>query len=214
MKLGHPNNATTANQSDFELTAPPMEAVFDMIDRAKIRRRSVEMDAPACDRNLIVKILVAALALERESYRRRGRYQHRGKLGDLGIDLLRVLTNLGRKHGRIFPSYETLAYALRKNPETVVEAMKRLIAAGFVTKHRRSKKIGTPQGERRVQDSNAYELHMPGQESATSAPLIARASGSENPSVPERSGQDSKTKPCPERWWLADPLEMGNGSTY
>ena len=38
----------------------------------------------------------------------------------------------------------------------------RLIDEGFVTRHRRSKLVRTPQGERRVQDPNAYEVHMPG----------------------------------------------------
>jgi hypothetical protein len=195
-----------------------METVFALIDRAKIRRRSVEMDAPAVDANLFCKVMLCAIALERESYKRRTRYQHRGKIGDVGLSLLRVLMSLGRKHGRLFPSYETLAYALRKNPETVVEAMKRLIDAGLVTKHRRSKRIGTPQGERRVQDSNAYEIHLPGRESASSAPLIALASGSENPSVPLREAAQDQPEhlaaPSDGRFWLADPLKMGNGSIY
>jgi hypothetical protein len=38
-----------------------------------------------------------------------------------------------------------------------------LVHEGFVTRHRRSKLIRTPQGERRVQDSNAYEVHLPGE---------------------------------------------------
>ena len=104
-------------------------------------------------------------------------------LGDLSIALLLALLNFGRKYGRIFPDYDTLAAMLRKNPETVVEAMKRLIQHGFVTKHRRSKLIGTPQGQRRVQDSNAYEIHEPNAGLAV-VPLVAdkvTASGSDNP---------------------------------
>jgi hypothetical protein len=102
---------------------------------------------------------VKALAMERETYKRRAKYQRRGVLGDLGIALLQLLLNLGRKYGKIFQDYGTLAVLLRKDPEAVVEAMKRLIAHGFVTKHRRSKLIGTPQGQRRVQDSNARGPH-------------------------------------------------------
>jgi len=52
-------------------------------------------------------------------------------LGDLGIALLVALMNFGRKYGRIFPEYDTLATMLRKNLETIVEAMKRLITHGF-----------------------------------------------------------------------------------
>ena len=45
--------------------------------------------------------------------------------------------------------------------------------------------IGTPQGDRRVQDSNAYEVHMPNAGLAV-VPLVAdkvAASGSDNPDV-------------------------------
>lgn len=66
-----------------------------------------------------------------------------------------------------------LAQMLRKDPETIVEAMKRLIQHGFVTKHRRSKMIKTANGDRRVQDSNAYEVHLP-TEGLASVPVVAR----------------------------------------
>jgi hypothetical protein len=153
--------------------------------------------------------------LERESYKRRARNQHRGVLGDLGIALLVALMNFGRKYGRIFPEYDTLATMLRKNLETIVEAMKRLITHGFVTKHRRSKMIGTPQGDRRVQDSNAYEVHMPDAGLAT-VPIVA--SGSDNPSVSHLNQPDSKCAVAQrheeERWWLAEPWRMADGSVY
>jgi hypothetical protein len=180
------------------------------------------MAAPECriDRNLFSRLLVAALAMERESYKRRAKYQHRGVLGDLGIALLVALMNFGRKYGRIFPDYDILGAMLRKDPETVIEAMKRLITHGFVTKHRRSKLICTPQGERRVQDSNAYEVHMPDAGLAT-VPLVADrvvASGSDNPSVsslqnPDRD-ENLARSPKDERFWLAEPWRMANGSVY
>ena len=104
---------------------------------------------------------------------------------------------------------------LRKTPETIVEAMKRLITHGFVTKHRRSKLIGTPQGDRRVQDSNAYEVHMPGHGLAV---LMDRASGSDNPGVSvSRPGIKNATiaqRPEDGRWWMADPWRMADGSVY
>src|SRR4029077_1220546 len=105
---------------------------------------------------------VKALAMERETYKRRAKYQRRGVLGDLGIALLQLLLNLGRKYGKIFQDYGTLAVLLRKDPETSVAAMRRFIAHGFVTKHRRSKLIGTLQGQRRVQIPT-HEVHMPEQ---------------------------------------------------
>src|SRR6516225_6225511 len=179
----------------YEATPMEMAAQFAAISRAQVRRRSYEMDAPAVtiDRNLAVRIIVMARAMERESYRHRARYQHRGVLGDLSLALLELLLNFGRKYGRIFPDYDTLAALLRKSPETVVEAMKRLITHGFVTKHRRSKLIGTPQGDRRVQDSNAYEVHMP-ETGLAVVPVVARASGSDNSGVSELQARDQNAK--------------------
>src|SRR6516225_3388093 len=202
----------------YEATPMEMAAQFAAISRAQVRRRSYEMDAPAVtiDRNLAVRIIVMARAMERESYRHRARYQHRGVLGDLSLALLELLLNFGRKYGRIFPDYDTLAALLRKSPETVVEAMKRLIGCGFVTKHRRSKLIGTPQGQRRVQDSNCYEVHMPNAGLAT-VPIVA-ASGSDNSGVSVSTARVDNANlaqpPKEERWWLAEPYRMADGSVY
>ena len=202
----------------YEATPMEMAAQFAAISRAQVRRRSYEMDAPDCriDRNLAVRIIVMARAMERESYKHRARYQHRGVLGDLCLALLELLLNFGRKYGRIFPDYDTLAALLRKSPETVVEAMKRLIGCGFVTKHRRSKLIGTPQGQRRVQDSNCYEVHMPSAGLAT-VPIVA-ASGSDNSGVSVSTARVDNANlaqpPKEERWWLAEPYRMADGSVY
>jgi DNA-binding MarR family transcriptional regulator len=154
---------------------------------------------------------VKALAMERETYKRRAKYQRRGVLGDLGIALLQLLLNLGRKYGKIFQDYGTLAVLLRKDPEAVVEAMKRLIAHGFVTKHRRSKLIGTPQGQRRVQDSNAYEVHMPEQGLAALPLVAAQPSGSEKPVVSVLQDRGDQKA---DRFWLAEPWRMADGSYY
>jgi hypothetical protein len=203
----------------YEATPVEMAAQFAAISRAQVRRRSYEMDAPAVtiDRNEAVRIIVRARAMERESYKHRARYQHRGVLGDLGLALLELLLNFGRKYGRIYPDYDTLAALMRKHPETIVEAMKRLIRCGFVTKHRRSKLIGTPQGDRRVQDSNAYEVHMPEAGLAT-LPLVARASGSDSSGVSvSTAGDQNETmaqRPDGARWWMAEPYRMADGSVY
>ena len=201
----------------YEATPMELAAQFAAISRAQVRRRSYEMAAPDCriDRNLAAKIIVRAYAMERASYKHRARYQHRGVLGDLSIALLAALMNFGRKYGRIFPDYDTLAAMLRKNPETIVSAMKRLITHGFVTKHRRSKLIGTPQGQRRVQDSNAYEVHMPGQGLALLPVIAARASGSDNPGVSDlQTGSTNANLAQPHRWWLEPPWQMADGSVY
>jgi hypothetical protein len=206
----------------YQATPMEMAAQFAAISRTQVHRRSYEMAAPDCrlDRNLFARIMVRALSLERASYKSRARYQHRGVLGDLSIALLAALLNFGRKYGRIFPDYATLAAMLRKSPETVIEAMKRLIRHGFVTRHRRSKLIGTPQGERRVQDSNAYEVHEPNAGLA-SVPVVAdkvAASGSDNPAVSDLQHRDRHENlagpPKEDRFWLAEPWRMANGSVY
>jgi hypothetical protein len=209
----------TALPGTYEISPMELAAQFAAISRAQVRRRSYEMDAPECriDRNLAIRIIVMARTMERESYKHRARYQHRGALGDLSLALLELLLNFGRKYGRIFPDYETLAALLRKSPETIVEAMKRLINCGLVTKHRRSKLIGTPQGQRRVQDSNAYEVHMPDKGLAM-VPIVARASGSDSSGVSvstvhvdnEKLAQSLKD----DRWWLPAPHRMADGSVY
>ena len=208
--------------------ASPMElaAEFAAISRAQIRRRSYEMDAPECriDRNEATRIIVRAHAMERESWKHRKRYQHRGVLGDVSIALLWLLLSFSRKHGRIFPDYETLAALLRKDKGTVIEAMKRLIGdpgrprSGFVTKHRRSKLIGTPQGQRRVQDSNCYEVHMPGEGLAMLPLVVAKASGLEKSDVsvstPQVDNANLAQRPEEDRWWMAEPYRMADGSLY
>jgi hypothetical protein len=204
----------------YEATPMELAAQFAIIDRGQIHRRSYEMDAPACriDRNLAARIIVRAHAMERESYKRRARYQRRGALGDLSIALLWALMNWARKYGRIYPCYDTLATMLRKDKEAVIEAMKRLITHGFVTKHRRSKLISTPQGQRRVQDSNAYEVHMP-QEGLAVLPIVAaKSSGSEitdvSPSTTSHAHKSDVAEPQKDRWWLAEPWRMADGSIY
>lgn len=201
----------------YEATPMEMASQFAVIDRAQVRRRSYEMAAPECriDRNLATRILVRAGVMERESYKHRARYQHRGVLGDLGIDLVKLLMNVSRKHGRIFPTYATLALMLRKDVETVVEAMKRLIDCDFVTKHRRSKVVGTAQGDRRRQDSNAYEVHMPNEGLAVVPLITAQASGSENPGVSYlKNHHQNEEKPKDDRFWLTEPWRMADGSMY
>ena len=199
----------------YEATPMEMAAQFAIIERGQIHRRSYDMDTPACriDRNLAAKIIVRAHAMERETYKHRKRYQRRGALGDLSIALLWALLNFGRKYGKIYPCYDTLAAMLRKDKEAVIEAMKRLIKHEFVTKHRRSKLISTPQGQRRVQDSNAYEVHMP-----NAGLALVVASGSDNPGVSvSRPGIKNATiaqRPEDRRWWMAEPWRMADGSVY
>jgi hypothetical protein len=200
----------------YEATPMEIAAQFAVIDRGQIRRRSYDMEPPTCriDRNVATRIIVRAHAMERESYKHRKRYQRRGKLGDLSIALLWALLSFSKKYGRIYPCYRTLAAMLRKDKEAVIEAMKRLVDCGFVIKHRRSMVVDTPQGRRRRQTSNAYEVGLP----QTGLALIVAASGSENPSVSDPHAPPAHNatiaEPQKDRWWLAPPWRMADGTVY
>jgi DNA-binding transcriptional MocR family regulator len=146
-----------------------------------------------------------------------GPARQRGVLGDRAIALLVLLINIGRKRGRIFYSLDSLAKIFGRNKETIIELMKRLIKEGFVTKHRRSKLIGTPMGQRRVQDSNAYEVHMPRAGVGAASIIDAAASESDNPTVSSpSSNQFNKANLAlgdkPDRWWSAEPYRMADGT--
>ena len=58
------------------------------------------------------------------------------------------------------PSLAHIAAGARMSRATVVEAMKRLELFGFLTIHRRRKRVPTPFGVKVVQDTNAYVLNL------------------------------------------------------
>jgi hypothetical protein len=161
----------------------------------------------------IVRIMMRAFADEKKSYQQREKGAHRGDLGMLSIELLKVLIWFGRKHGRIFPS---LAHTLRKCEDTIASALGRLIVQRFVTKHRRSRLIRTPQGERRVQDSNCYEVHMPEDAAGIPGLLPPFASDPKNSGVPvqKADGEEARSNPdgAEDRFWLSDPHQRPDGS--
>lgn len=198
---------TPAGITHHEATPAQIEAQLQGVDRERIRRRSYDMEAPTCriDRNQANWIRLRARLIERKTYATRAKGKHHGALGDLGLDLLDLLMNVAKKYGRIFQCYATLAKLLRKDKESVINAMVRLIDAGFVTKHRRSKKITTPQGARRVQDSNAYEVHLPNRQDGNRP----QSSESDKPAVslvrpqPEQNSITLTTQT--DRWWIPKP---------
>jgi hypothetical protein len=205
--------------AERQATAVEIVAHFMAIDRQRIRRRSYDVEAPECriDRNEATRILVLATAVERKTYKHRAKGQHGGAIGDIGIQLLQLLLSFSRKYGRIFPRYDRLAAMLRKDRGTVIAAMKRLINAGFVTKHRRSKLIDTPDyGSRRVQDSNAYEVHMPqpGLGIAGLVQLTAPESNKSTVSSQAAAPKSAETiKPAEnlDLWWMPPPYQTAGG---
>jgi hypothetical protein len=133
-------------------------------DFAQYRRGSGFAAAPAVvtDRNACARIMFVAETIERRSWRNRKKGKHGGCLGRNALIVLRVLMFVVKKsRGRLFPSYDHLALLCRLSRRAVVEAVKRLAFWGFLTVHRRCKRVGTAFGARVVQDSNAYEYHLP-----------------------------------------------------
>jgi hypothetical protein len=114
------------------------------------------------DRNFCARVMFIADMIERKTWKNRAKGKHGGELGRSAITLLRVLLFVVRKtDGCIYPSYDTLAGLSRMSRRTVIAAMQALEFMGFVTIHRRVKRITTPLGLKMVQDSNAYEYHLP-----------------------------------------------------
>jgi hypothetical protein len=172
------------------------------------------------DGNQIVRIMLLAFAVERKTYQHRAKGAHRGALGAVSIELLRALIWFGRKYGQIYPSLEKLAVTLRKCGDTIATALARLVDQGFVTKHRRSRLIRTSEGERRRQDSNAYEVHMPGDNVGAARipglipPLVSDPKISDVP-VDKTADIKPTGDSCGSndgRFWKAAPYRMPNGS--
>ena len=133
-------------------------------DFARYHRGSEFREAPLVnlDRNDAARIMFVADLIERKTWANREKGAHGGQLGRAAIKLLRVLLFVAKKSkGRLFPSYDHLARLCLMSRNTVIKAMQKLVLFGFVTRHRRIKRVQTPLGMRVVQDSNAYEYHLP-----------------------------------------------------
>lgn len=114
------------------------------------------------DRNLAAKIMVVARAIERNSFAQRDKGKHGGALGRAAMRVLETLLYVVRPyHGRLCPSFDTLAGLALMSRRTVITAIGILERLGFITVHRRLKRVRTDLGFTTVQDTNAYEIHPP-----------------------------------------------------
>lgn len=125
------------------------------------------------DRNKLAKLLWQARVDERRSRdkkrekaqaekaaqgRKKAKPVHRGAIGDRAIEVLRVLLFEIPKLNGLHPTLETLMRWTGLSKPTLIEAIKRLVDAGFLTVYRR---IMRRQDGRVVQTSNSYEPHPP-----------------------------------------------------
>jgi DNA-binding transcriptional ArsR family regulator len=112
------------------------------------------------DRNQRARLIFLAERLDANTRKPR---QHGGCLKRTGLQVLRVLLfhfhNVA--NGRCDPSLDTIAAAAGMARSTVVEALKRLEAAGILERIRRARWIRQAGRKRCVQWSNAYLLNVP-----------------------------------------------------
>jgi hypothetical protein len=190
--------------------------------RLRFRRGSKHIVPPSNNVDPLFRIMIwnAIDELECKSYARRGRYQRNGQIGKVGLELMRTILFRQPKsdNGKVYSSYEVLAELTRCCERAVITAMAKLAEFGFVTIHRRCKWIETRFGRRCVQDSNAYEYHLP--KTGLGKLAMAVFVGSLRSKSSECTGiREDKHTHTPEsapeldagmRWWLVEPRQTGN----
>lgn len=94
------------------------------------------LDFRVIDRNDRFKIWLCAQAFDRRTH---AKGCHGGAIGHSGLGVLRCLLFdfLNMKDGRLDPSYEAIAERSGYSRDTVIEGVKRLVAAGIIEKTKR-----------------------------------------------------------------------------
>jgi hypothetical protein len=150
LMAAHPSEADAiAERLELELEAGP--------DFGRCHRGSDFRSPPKVntDRNFVARLMFIARTIERNSWAGRAK-------GKPALRLLEILLFVANKRGCcLTPCYDTLARLTCMSRHAIVTAMGVLEHMGFVTIHRRIKRIHTPFGVKVVQDSNAYEFHLP-----------------------------------------------------
>lgn len=126
------------------------------------------------DRNALTRLRVQLLALANGSWATKAKGKHAGLVQPSTLRVFDALCGLARKYGRAFPSHKGLAYLAKCSKNTVISALKVLEFFGFLTIHRRLKRVHTALGLRTVQDTNAYALREPGSWVDKALALFAR----------------------------------------
>jgi hypothetical protein len=191
--------------------------------RRRFRGGSRFIEPPSNEVDVFHRTLIwnDAEALERKSHARRGKRRRNGQLGWVALELLRtILFRLNKTDdGKVYPSYETLAELTRYCQRAIYYAMKKLEQFGFVTIHRRCKWQETRYGRRCVQDSNAYEYHRPktGIGKLAMAVFVPKSSDcmgireEQLPSTNEKRFVDDQNSDVGARFWLVEPIPLGDG---
>lgn len=132
-------------------------------DFARYRRDSDFAPPPrlSMDRNALARLRFKLHALYKGSWATKEKGKHAGLIQRTTLAVFDALCALAARHGQVFPSLVGLAWLAKCSRNTVIAALKQLEFFGFITVHRRIKRIKTALGFRTVQDTNAYSLQEP-----------------------------------------------------
>jgi hypothetical protein len=132
-------------------------------DFLRYRSKSEFMEAPeiSMDRDTRHRLMFKFRAVARGSWKIKDKGKHRGVVTRTAEAVFEALMYLAQKHRRLFPSLQGLAYLARCCRASVATALDDLERLGFITRHRRVRRVQLPLGFRTEQTTNAYEVHEP-----------------------------------------------------
>lgn len=179
-------------EEEAAIDAAVEDALANGPDFARYRRDSAYMEAPklSVDRNAIARIKFKLQAIRRGTWKVKDKGKHAGPIKHSVIEVFDALAFFALRYGRVFPSLTGLAQTATRSRQTVVNALKVLELFGFITVHRRIKKIRTALGFKTVQATNAYTIQEPGGWGALAYAAVMRGS-SESKNQPAKKSDFS-----------------------
>jgi hypothetical protein len=113
------------------------------------------------DGNARVRLWTKFNAICRGTWSAKRPGKHRGEISRPAEAVFGVLMYLAAKYGRVYPSMVGLGQLAKCCKASVATALNDLEVLGFITRHRRVRRVMTPLGFRVEQITNAYEVHEP-----------------------------------------------------
>lgn len=131
-----------------------------IVRRGSVLRESLRGFFRAVDRREVGLILKAAERLDNLT---KAKGRRNGALGYTGLKVLKALLSLvNYRTGRLEPSYVAIAEKAKLSISAVAEALKRLVASGFLVIQRRCEPTGMiGAGPQLRQITNAYRVELP-----------------------------------------------------
>lgn len=181
--------ARTAEE-EAAIDAAADEALAKGPDFARYRRGSSYGEAPelSIDRNAIARIKFKLQAIRRGTWKVKEKGKHSGAIKHSVIEVFDALALFALRYKRVYPSLTGIAQAATRSRQTVVNALKVLEIFGFITVHRRIKKIRTALGFKTVQATNAYTIQEPTGWGALAYAAVTRTSSESKNQPAKESG--------------------------